>query len=172
MDIRIGAVQEGDVAFSATGHNHSGGANGSTIGLDALRVDEQSAENAGAVTLSAADTLIAELASMTVAAGDRILCVAYARANMIASAQIIQLAIVKSAGTATITFANDLSEIRLGSATIASETHRGVLSAIGRITVSGTITLRLVGQALNPTDGGTVPIGEGQLHAIVLRGTG
>lgn len=173
MDLRIGAVQEADIVFSGTGHKHTGGTDGNTIGLDALQVDEQSAENAGAITLSdpgTGFTVIAALASMSVVADDRIIVLGDVETTKGATGGLTDIRILKASGTATILFGNDLGDIQDGKNIAANITHRHNLSGVIKVSGSGTLVLAIQGQSAGSNS--TVAIGTGQLYALVIRGTG
>jgi hypothetical protein len=170
MDIRLGAVREEDITFSAAGHAHTGGAQGNTLGLDALQVDQQSAENAGAVTVNAVGVTIVALPSMTVAVGDRVLV--YSRVNLTkgATAGITTNTILKTSGTAVVVAYNDFVNVLLEVYQNASEALTMKSAGLFKVTTAGTLTLGL--RAASNGSDGTVAIGDGQLHALVLRGTG
>mgnify|MGYP001594987112 CR=1 FL=1 len=196
MILTIGAVREEDIIFSATGHDHSGGVNGenvpeaavvfsaagpthvggaqgNTLGLDALQVNEQSAENAAAVTLpseSIGFVGIATLAEMTVAAGDRVILAAIVPLTKGATAGIEKIQAVKQIGTATIQAYNDTSEIQASRQLLANEVRNILLSGVVKVTVSGTLTIRV--QGISDGSDSTIAIGAGQLYVLVLRGVG
>ena len=170
MILVSGAVREEDIVFSGTGHTHIGGAQGSTLGLDALRVDEQSAENAAAVTLPAGGLLIVALPEMTVAVGDRVLVYALAIAIKGATDGATMIRVEQLAGTATGIFINDEVNITNSDHVLANNTARMILAGMYRITGAGTLTLRLLGFSTGSDS--TIAIGDGDIHALVLRGTG
>lgn len=170
MDIRLGAVQEADVTMSATGHDHSGAADGSTLGLDALQVDEQSAENAGAVTVLVGTTEVIALPSMNVLAGDRILVNALFAGTKGVTAGDVSIAIQQLSGTATIQSFNDKNYIAISEDIAANKIMENHISGMFKVTVSGTSVLRL--WAASAGSNVAVLAGDGQIHALVLRGTG
>ena len=196
MILTQGAVREEDVTFSATGHNHSGGADGenvpeaavvfsaaghthvggaqgNTLGLDAIKVDEQSAENAGAVTVTTGPSGgadIATLAEMNVVVGDRILLSTRVPVTKGATGGTTLVQIIKHAGTATIQTYNDEASIEESRTIPANELRDICLDGVAKVTVAGTLTLKVRGGSEGSDS--TVAIGAGQLYALVLRGIG
>ena len=170
MDIRLGAVREEDVVFSAAGHTHIGGAQGNTLGLDALQVDEQSAENAALVTVTAVTTEIVSLPSMTVAVGDRVLVYASLLATKGATAGSVSVWVSQAAGTAVGTFLHNYSILRHIESVLASGDLSLVLAGVYKITAAGTLTLRLNGDSQGSNS--SVTGNSADIHALVLRGTG
>ncbi len=170
MILVAGAVREEDVTFSATGHTHTGGIQGNTLGLDAIKVDEQGAENPALVTITAVEINIASLAQMTVSVGDRILISVMIQSTKGATAGNTYLVAQKTAGTATIIASNNFSAISDDSYVPAGVTRNTLLAGIFKVTVAGTVTISISG-----TSGGsntTVGAQAGQILALVLRGTG
>ena len=163
-------VPEAAVVFSAAGHTHIGGAQGNTLGLDAIRVDEQSAENAGAVTVITAGVEIVALPAMTVAAGDRVMVYAEIQIAKGVTAGDTSVRVDKLAGTATGVWCDDAPYMKHTSYVPASDPLRLALSGMYKITGAGTLTLRLFGESEGSDS--TVAAGEADIHALVLRGTG
>ena len=193
MILTQGAVREEDVTFSATGHNHSGGADGenvpeagvvfsaaghthvggaqgNTLGIDALKVDEQSAENAALVTVTALGVPIVSLPSITVAVGDRVLVYASLLATKGATAGNDSIWVSQSAGTAVGTFLHNYSILKHIESVLANGDLAIVLAGVFKITGAGTLTLRLDGDSAGSDS--SVAAGNADIHALVLRGTG
>ena len=193
MILTQGAVREEDVTFSATGHNHSGGADGenvpeaavvfsaaghthlggaqgNTLGIDAIKVDEQSAENAALVTITAATVAIVSLPEMTVAAGDRVLVYASLLATKGATAGNLNAVVLQFAGTAVGAFLHNSSTLRNQRSVLASGQISIVLAGVFKITGAGTLTLRFNGDSQGSDT--SVSAGNADIHALVLRGVG
>ena len=170
MMLVTGAVREEDVVFSDTGHIHTGGVQGNTLGIDAIKVDEQSAENAGVLTVTGVTTEIVQLPSMTVAAGDRIIITAYIARTKGATAGRSMVYVEKLSGTATIVVANDqvrISEVPYDQISVVA---LATIAGVWKVTGAGTLVLRMFG--ISEGSNYTVEAGDGQLHALVLRGVG
>ena len=170
MILVMGAVREEDVVFSAAGHTHVGGAQGNTLGIDALKVDEQSASNAGIVTITALGVTVVSLPSMTVAAGDRVLVCVVLTAVKGATAGDVGVVLDQSAGTATGAFAHDSSFLRNIESVLANGNLSITLAGVYKIAGAGTMTLRLFGESSSSDS--SVAVGAADIHALVLRGTG
>jgi hypothetical protein len=138
------------------------------IPLSMLRVDEQTAQNAGAVTLLAGGTQVTVLASMTVAVGDRIVYVGFFRALKGATSGLTWAAVVQQTGTAVIAEALGLTGASHETAHLLNSTEFRRISGIFRVTTAGTVTIGLNG--FSQGSNSTVAINDGQLHALVLRG--
>ena len=193
MILTIGAVREEDIVFSATGHDHSGGVNGenvpeaavvfsaaghthlggaqgNTLGLDAIKVDEQSAENTGIVTVAASAGAVVSLPSMTVAVGDRIFVYAHVLVVKGATAGDTTIRLIQIAGAAVIAAYNDRTSAFNTRYIPASSSPEFMLSAAFKVTTAGPCTLRM--DAVSSGSDSTIAAGDGQLHALVLRGVG
>ena len=138
------------------------------IPLSLLRVDEQTAQNAGAVTVLAASTTIADLAQMTVAVGDRIHVNGVVVALKGATAGLSTYGIAYALGTAVVAIGVDAVAVELAHDQLNATTHVFTLSGMFLVTGAGTLTLRLYGRSAGSNS--TVAIGNGDFHALVLRG--
>lgn len=140
----------------------------SKIPLSLLRVDEQTAQNAIAVTVGAGATTIVNLASVTVAVGDRIVFTAQVIMLKGATAGLTTMQVNKSSGTATIALGVDATVAEDAHEQPNATTHKFTLSGVFQVTGAGTAVITLGG--LSAGSNGTVAIGDGDLHAMVLRG--
>lgn len=138
------------------------------IPLSLLKVDEQTAENAGLVTVTGATTAIATLASMTVSVGDRILCYARAAFTKGVTAGLSEITVSKSAGTATVVVGVNNANSQSQQDHAASITHSIEVAVIFQVIGAGTLTLQLAG--VSGGSNSSVAAGSGDLHALVLRG--
>jgi hypothetical protein len=138
------------------------------IPLSMLRVDEETGQNAGVVTILAAATQIVSLASMTVAVGDRIFWSGFARVLKGATTGHTQVFCNHVSGTAVLAEALGLTgaDLDINQANATTEFRR--ISGIYMVTGAGTAVLGLGG--LSAGSNSTVAINDGQLHALVLRG--
>jgi hypothetical protein len=138
------------------------------IPLSMTRVDEETAQNAGAVTILAANTLVVSLASMDVNVGDIIHYVGFYRALKGATTGLTRAWVAQQAGTAVIAEALGLTGADLPINHITATTEFRRVSGMYRVTTAGTLTLILGGASAGSNS--TVAINDGQLHALVLRG--
>lgn len=138
------------------------------VPLSLMRIDEQAAQNAGAVTVTGAATDIVSLPSMTVSAGDRIWVVGKVEMSKGATGGLSTIYALPSAGTATIVEGVDGLGFRESQNHPAASTNDWSIGSLWAVTVGGTLTLTLRGTS-NGSDG-TVAVGAGELRALVLRG--
>ena len=161
-------ISDPGVAPRFTMNTDTGLLGSSLIPLSMLRVDEQTAENAGVVTILAAATTIASLASMTVAVGDRIMYSADALIVNGATAGTKGLWVAQTAGTAAIVAEFNAPTAGVQDDILAGATHSQRVSGILAVTVAGTLTLSL--RASSAGSDSTVSGGDGEIRALVLRG--
>ena len=135
--------------------------------LDLMQRTEVNGENGGSVTVPAGGISILNISLGTVKAGDRILVAgSITIAKGVTGGQTL-LRIEKFSGTATIQTFNDRTSIAIDDDTQnASTTFVRDGFGIIKVTGTGTLNLEIVGFSLGSD--GTVAIGNGQLHAIVL----
>ncbi len=138
------------------------------VPLARMQVDEQSASNAGAVTVTTSLTAVVLLASMNVVAGDRILYQGFMNLAKGVTAGTTSMVVDKSSGTATIQVYNTGSTAGNSHDQTASITHKLESSGIIKVTGTGTLVLRIAG--VSNGSNGTVAIGDGQLYALQLQG--
>lgn len=161
-----------DGATNATNAINATNATNLIGGISSLIRAEQSAENAGIITVTASTTLIAELPSMTVAVGDRIMIGVFLQIAKGATAGLTRIRTYKQSGTATIVFGNDYSEgdeALYQDASPIIPDFRFSATYIARVTVAGTLVLSF--NAASGGSDGTVAAGAGQLYALVLKGS-
>ncbi len=140
------------------------------VPLARMLAEELTATNAGAVTLTAADTQIAALASMNVVAGDRILIMGKFISTKGATAGNTGIFVNKSAGTATIQLYDNDTESRDALLAVPNAAVvRNQIACIVKVTGTGTLTLQLGGFSIGSNS--TVAIGDGEIHALRLTGT-
>jgi hypothetical protein len=145
------------------------------VPLARMQVDEQVAGNAGSVTLTLGSAVtVASLASMDVSTGDRILVYGSAYIYKNGTVGRSSLIINKESGTAAILVRASANNADI----IDSKDHDvtgygGGLSfkpvGVVQVTTGGTLVLRLRGYSEGSS--GTVDAGDGELYALVLRGT-
>ncbi len=139
------------------------------VPLARMQAEEQSAENAGAVTLLVGATAIATLASMNVVAGDRILVAGLVAVTKGATTGLIRINVTKSAGTATIVWGVNKADLVDERPNILNGSlNQFALFGICEVTGTGTLTLQLAG--LSAGSNSTVAIGDGDLYALRLVG--
>lgn len=153
----------GEINYTATN------ATNLTAGISSLIRDEQSAQNAGVITVAVGVTTIVDVASMNVINGDRILITGLCESTKGATAGSTLIEIMQASGTATILTYNGRTELRMNSYDQASEVAYRTLSGIIKVTGTGTLVLRMRGLS-NGSDSSVAPSG-GQFHALVLKGS-
>jgi hypothetical protein len=138
------------------------------IPLSRLRVDEQTAENAGAVTVLVGTTTVVSLASMTVAVGDRIVCLASITSTKGATGGISLYEMIQTAGTAVVVAGVNKTNLVANNDRAAGGVYATLLSGVLQVTGAGTLTLSVRGTSAGSNE--TVGIGFCDAHALVLRG--
>lgn len=193
MDIRLGAVREEDIVFSATGHTHAGGADGenipeaavvfsatghthiggaqgNTLGLDALKVDEQFYSNAAAITVLSSLTQVGAIANVTVVAGDRIFFAATMWMTKGVTAGQTRLYVNQEGGTAVARALDTLQFVPTKIDHAASNMIELFVFGIFKVTTGGTFSIGAY--ASSAGSNGTVAIADAQLYELILRGVG
>jgi hypothetical protein len=137
------------------------------VTLPKLSTAEATGENAGGVTLTAANTVIKDVALGTLSVGDLILVGYKVDVQVTATCTRIHVGI-ENVGTGTIQVYNDDAELAITDVGPqgGNEQHFSQFGML-RVTGAGTITLRLHGDSA--TVNSTVNAGGGRLHAYVLK---
>jgi hypothetical protein len=162
------SIESGDGTSVLTVRGDTGLLGTGLIPLSMLRVGEEFAGNAGIVTIAAAATTIAALASINVAAGDRIYVTGRADTLKGATAGQTIIYLAKLSGTATISWMSTFSDLRHAENVVAGAALSASPSGMARVTGAGTLVLELGGSSSGSDS--SVAAGAGQLHALVLRG--
>lgn len=140
-----------------------------TVPLARMQRDEQTAQNAAAVTVTSGGVTVATLPSMTVVAGDRIHVTARVTMTKGTTAGISWAGIFRTTVDATVVVGVDAVDVHDRRDQSASSIHVWTVSSIWRVTVGGTVTFTL--QCGSGGSDGTVGIGDGDIYALVLKGT-
>ncbi len=139
------------------------------VPLARMQSAQSSAQNAGAVTVTAALTTIVDTASITVVTNDIVLVGGAAELQKGVTAGKSRLSLAQIAGTATIVFLNAQTTLDQSVDQINGTAYQMSVFGIVLVTAGGTLTLRLRGESAGSNS--TVPIGAGQIDARVLLGT-
>jgi hypothetical protein len=160
------------IATNAVNATNATNAAALTGGISTLIRAEQSAKNVAQVELTVAGTLyeIVALPSMTVVAGDRIL-VHIDFINFLSGGAVRDMRVLleQSDGTAAIRFGYDNVDTSFygGIVSTMPNVYR-MHSAIAKVITGGTLTLRY--RLSCQVASSSVGLGQGQLHALVLKG--
>ena len=144
------------------------------VPLARMKVDEQAAENGSLVTLTVGSdvTIISLVAGMNVVQGDRVIVHGAALLTKGGTGGITGLIINKEAGSSTVSAYASANNLDLKSYVEQSAGSSGFAHQVWGIfdvTTSGTLTLRLRGYVTGSNT--TVNAGDGNIYALVLRGT-
>lgn len=117
-----------------------------TIPWPRLTIQEIVAKNSGAVTLTAAETVIATNGQISVAVGDRILIEAICTASKGITTGNTSFTIRQDSGTATIRFVDDgVNPVHSFLSHPAGQAWDTVMSVLWEVTGAGTLVMRLSG---------------------------
>jgi hypothetical protein len=138
------------------------------IPLSMLRRGEASGENAGVVTILAAQTALVDVATaVDVAIGDRVIVYAQARATKGVTAGTTDISVIQQAGTATGVWTHNNASMIDFRDVGASVDAQFYLSGIFRVTGAGTLTLRLQGRSAGSNS--NAPAASAELYLLTLR---
>lgn len=143
---------------------------GYDIGLNAVVFNQVSAKNAGFVTITAGGVIVCSLASINVAAQDRLLTFLWLEALKGVTAGDTTAEVLQSGGTAVIEFNHDANAVFDRKYINANATADMLVAVMIKVVTAGTLTLAL--WATSAGSNSQASAGTGQLYTLAMRGIG